>query len=77
MIYYVASIDYRLMRRDVKLVAELDMARNIPCHGDVLEGRCGEAWRSVYEWFMDGRKPGLLWRFKTPFMRFMRRLFLE
>ncbi|EME39365.1 hypothetical protein DOTSEDRAFT_139159 [Dothistroma septosporum NZE10] len=77
LIYYVASVNYRLMRQDVKRVVEWEIDRVIPCHGDVFEERCEEAWKSVYKWFLEGNpERGVLWRFKEPFMRQMQRAFL-
>jgi hypothetical protein len=77
LLYYVACIEFSLMRRDTKRVAEWDIERIIPCHGEVIESEADEAWREVYQWFLQGdAKPGLLWRFKEPFMRAMRWMFL-
>jgi hypothetical protein len=75
--YYIASVDYLLMRRDVKRVAEWDFERIIPCHGDVLDAGGKEAWASTYEWFLKGDpEPGLLLRLRKPFMSLMRWVFL-
>jgi hypothetical protein len=75
--YYIASVDYSLMRRDVKRVAEWDMHRIIPCHGDTIEIGGNEVWAIVYEWFLKGApEPDLPWRIKAPFMRAMRWIFL-
>jgi hypothetical protein len=77
LLYYVACVDFALMRRDTKRVAEWDMQRIIPCHGEIIESDADEAWREVYQWFLQGNaKPGLLWRFKEPFMKAMRWMFL-
>lgn len=75
--YYIASVDYSLMRRDVKRVAELDIERIIPCHGDVINEGGLETWSSTYEWFLKGApEPGVLLRLRTPFMSLMRWVFL-
>ncbi|KAK4616063.1 hypothetical protein CLAFUW4_09957 [Fulvia fulva] len=77
LIYYIASVDYKSMRRDAKRVAEWEIARVVPCHGDVFEERCEEAWKSVYQWFLEGpAESGMLWTVKEPFMRAMRWVFL-
>jgi hypothetical protein len=75
--YYIASVDYSLVRRDAKRVAEWDIERIIPCHGDVLEEGGEEAWASTYEWFLKGTPDsGVLLRLRTPFMSLMRWIFL-
>lgn len=77
LIYYVATTDFVLVRRDAKRVSELDIRRIIPCHGDVIADQANEAWNSVYKWFLQGpTKPGLRRRFWDLFMRVQRRLFL-
>jgi hypothetical protein len=43
------------MQRDAKRVAEWDIERIIPCHGDVLNDGGNDAWTSTYEWFLTGR----------------------
>jgi hypothetical protein len=66
-----------LMRRDAKKVAEWQMDRIIPCHGDVLESGANEAWASVYEWFLKGTaKPSVIKRLMNPIMKVARRVFL-
>jgi hypothetical protein len=75
--YYIASVDYSLMRRDAKRVAEWEIQRIIPCHGDVLNEGGQEAWASTYEWFLKGPpEPGMLLRLRSPFMSLMRWVFL-
>ncbi|RYN74415.1 hypothetical protein AA0120_g12368 [Alternaria tenuissima] len=77
LVYYIATVDYTLMRRDAKKVAEWRMDRIIPCHGDVLESGGIEAWSSVYEWFLKGKaEPGLMKRLMNPIMKVARRVFL-
>lgn len=77
LIYYVATTDYVLVRRDAKRVSEFDIRRIVPCHGDVLEDRGNEAWSSVYTWYLSGStKPSLSRRFWDVFMKLQRRLFL-
>lgn len=78
LIYYVAAVDYSLVRRDCKRVAEWHIRRIVPCHGEVIDGDGNEAWRLVYQWFLDGspHSGGVLWTFKEPFMRVMRWFFL-
>jgi hypothetical protein len=77
LIYYIASVNYTLMRRDAKRVAEWDIERIIPCHGDVLHRGGNEAWASTYEWYLKGKsEPGVLLRIRKPFMNLMRWLFL-
>jgi hypothetical protein len=77
LIYYIASVDYSLMRRDAKRVAEWEIERIVPCHGDVLNEGGKEAWASTYEWFLKGRpEPGVILRMKVPLMNFMRWIFL-
>jgi hypothetical protein len=75
--YYVATVDHSLMRRDAKRVAEWEIQRIIPCHGDVLEEGGNDAWASIYEWFLKGNpEQGVLLRMKAPFMKLMRWMFL-
>jgi len=70
-------VDHSLIRRDAKRVAEWDIERIIPCHGDVLDGGGNEAWASTYEWFLKGNpEPGVLSKIKVPFMKLMRWTFL-
>ncbi|KAK5415486.1 hypothetical protein LTR06_003536 [Exophiala xenobiotica] len=77
LVYYVATTDYSLMRRDAKRVAEWDIQRIIPCHGDILDDGGNEAWASVYEWFLDGTpKPSLLRRVWDSVLKVARRVFL-
>jgi hypothetical protein len=65
------------MRRDAKKVAEWDIERVVPCHGDVINEGGKEAWTSTYEWFLNGpSKPGILLRLRVPFMSLMRWIFL-
>lgn len=54
LIYYIATVDFKLMRRDAKRVAEWDIERIVPCHGDVIEEGGGEAWRAAYGWYLQG-----------------------
>lgn len=75
--YYIASVDHSLMRRDAKRVAEWDIERIIPCHGDVLDQGGNEAWASTYEWFLEDKpQQSVLLRIKAPFMKLMRCMFL-
>jgi hypothetical protein len=77
LIWYIATIDYSLVRRDAKRVAEWDIERVIPCHGDVIDGGGNEAWASAYEWFIRGSpEPGSMSKIKVPFMKLMRWVFL-
>jgi hypothetical protein len=77
LIYYVATTNYSFMRRDAKRVAEWDVQRIVPCHGDVIEGEGNKAWASVYEWFLEGPpKPSLLRRAADSFTKIARSLFL-
>lgn len=78
MIYYIASVDYALMRRDVKRVAEWDIERIVPCHGDVIERGGKEAWNETHRWFLEGdKRPGFFRRaVHAPFMKVMRWVFL-
>ena len=65
------------MRRDAKRVAEWDIERIIPCHGDVIDGGGNEAWASTYEWFLTGDPgPGILGQMRVPIMKFIRWMFL-
>ncbi|KAI8939843.1 hypothetical protein NX059_003580 [Plenodomus lindquistii] len=75
--YYIATVDYTLMRRDAKKVAEWDFDRIIVCHGDVIEHNGKSAWLNLYAWYLDGpAKPTLLKRFMVPVMRTAQWLFL-
>ncbi|KAK5320611.1 hypothetical protein LTR93_006823 [Exophiala xenobiotica] len=75
--YYVATTDYSLVCRDAKRVAEWDIQRIIPCHGDILDDGGNEAWASVYEWFLDGTpKPSLFRRVWDSVLKVARRVFL-
>jgi hypothetical protein len=77
LIWYIATVDYTLVRRDAKKVAEWDVERIVPCHGDVLHTGGNEAWAATYEWFIRGSpEPGLISRAKVPFLRLMRKIFL-
>lgn len=77
LVYHIATVDYNLMRRDAKKVAEWQMDRIIPCHGDVLGIGGNEAWTSVYEWFLKGTaKPDVMKRLMNPIMKVARRVFL-
>lgn len=78
LIYYIASVDYALMRQDVKKVAEWNVVRVIPCHGDVIESRANEAWIDTHRWFLEGSaRPGLLRRLAhAPFLKAVRWFFL-
>lgn len=66
------------MCRDAKKVAEWDIERIIPCHGDVLDSDGNAAWSALYEWYLQGRPRGgsLLKQMMTPFMKVVRRVFL-
>lgn len=77
LIYYIATVDYSLVRRDAKKVAQWHIVRIIPCHGDVLEGSGNEAWDSTYAWFLHGSpRPSVLKTLMKPIMRLARRFFL-
>ncbi|KAH3908962.1 hypothetical protein HBI56_124790 [Parastagonospora nodorum] len=77
LMYYIATVNHSLMRRDAKKVAEWDIKRVIPCHGDVIDDGGNEAWSSTYEWFLKGKpEPSILLRAKVPFMTMMRWIFL-
>jgi hypothetical protein len=77
MMYYVATTDYSLMRRDAKRVAEWDIKRIIPCHGDVIDKEGNEAWNTVYQWFLNGSpQPTLFRQVADPFMKLARWAFL-
>jgi flavorubredoxin len=77
LIYYIASVDHSLIRRDAKRVAEWDIERIIPCHGDVIDHGGSDAWASTYEWFLKGQPEGtLISKIKVPFMKLMRWVFL-
>jgi len=65
------------MRRDAKKVAEWQIERIIPCHGDILDTGGNEAWKMVYDWFLTGKAtPSLLKRLMSPIMKVARRVFL-
>jgi hypothetical protein len=65
------------MRRDARRVAEWDIERIIPCHGDVIDREGNEVWAKTYEWYLKGQyKPGMLARIREPFMGLMRWIFL-
>lgn len=75
--YYIATVDYALMRRDAKKVAQWQIVRIIPCHGDVLEGDGNDAWNSVYAWFLRGSpQSGVVNKLMIPVMKVARRVFL-
>ncbi len=77
LIYHIATVEYTLMRRDAKRVAEWQLERIIPCHGDILESGGNEAWASVYEWFLKGKaETNLMKRLMSPIMKVARRVFL-
>lgn len=79
LIYYVATVDSKLMRRDVKRVAEWDVETIVPCHGDVVEKGGSEVWKAAYRWFLQcDTQTGLVrWVVdRTGFMRLMRWVFL-
>lgn len=72
LIWYIATVDYSLMRRDAKLVAEWDIERIVPCHGDVLDERGTDAWKEAYKWFLQGdSRPGV-YRSLVDRLRFMK-----
>jgi hypothetical protein len=77
LIYYIATVDYVVMRRDTKKVAQWQIARIIPCHGDVLEGDGNAAWASVYTWFLHGPpQASVASKLMVPVMKLARRVFL-
>ncbi|KAL1794563.1 hypothetical protein ACET3X_006379 [Alternaria dauci] len=77
LVYHIATVDYTLMRRDAKKVADWKIDRIISCHGDALESGGNEAWASVYEWFLKGKaRPGVIERLMSPVMKVARRFFL-
>ncbi|KAI4946673.1 hypothetical protein J4E91_006844 [Alternaria rosae] len=77
LVYHIATVDYTLMRRDARKVAEWQLERIIPCHGDVLNTGVNEAWAMVYDWFLTGKPtPSLMKRLMIPVMRVARRVFL-
>jgi hypothetical protein len=78
LMYWIASVDYALMRRDVKRVTEWDVQRIIPCHGDVIEDESNEAWIETHRWFIKGDlRPGLFRKVvHGPFLRVVRWFFL-
>ncbi|CAN9193108.1 unnamed protein product [Alternaria alternata] len=77
LVYYIATVDYTLMRRDAKKVAEWQIDQIILCHGDILESGGNEAWLLVYKWFLKGTaKPSVMKRLINPIMKVARRVFL-
>lgn len=77
LIYYFANVDYALIRRDAKRVAEWDLEKIIPCHGDVIETEANKAWATAYAWYLEGNaEASVVDRVRVPFMRLMRWLFL-
>lgn len=79
MIWYIATVDYSLVRRDAKAVAEWEIQRIIPCHGDVIEGGGNEMWQEAYKWFLKGGSRPDVFRSlvdRVGFMRLVRRVFL-
>ena len=77
LIYYIATVDYSLVRRDAKKVAQWHIERIIPCHGDVFEGNGNEAWDSTYAWFLHGPPTSsTLKTFMSPIMKLARQFFL-
>jgi hypothetical protein len=67
------------MRRDAKRVAEWDIERIVPCHGDVIEEVGAEAWSSAYQWYLQGDSRSSFIRQLidlTMFMRLVRWIFL-
>ena len=79
LIYYIATVDFGLMRRDAKQVAEWDIEWIIPCHGDVIDEGGTEAWASAYQWYLRGNpRCGFVRQLidLTMFMRLVRWIFL-
>ncbi|KAJ4373603.1 hypothetical protein N0V86_007745 [Didymella sp. IMI 355093] len=79
LIYYIATVDFALMRRDAKRVAEWAIETIVPCHGDVIEEGGNEAWSSTYQWYLQGNsRSGLVRQLidVTMFMRLVRWFFL-
>jgi len=77
LVYHIATVDYILMRRDAKKVAEWQIERIIPCHGDIIDNGGNEAWAMVYDWFLTGQTtPSLMKRLMIPIMKVARRVFL-
>ena len=79
LIWYIATVDYKLVRRDAKQVAEWDVERIVPCHGDVIEEGGSEAWKEAYKWFLEGRsRPGVYRSLvdRIGFMKLVRWVFL-
>jgi hypothetical protein len=78
LMYWIASVDHTLMRRDVKKVAEWDVQRVIPCHGDVIEHGGKEAWIETHQWFIEGDlRPDFFRRLMhAPFLKVVRWFFL-
>lgn len=75
----MATVDYALMRRDAKRVAEWDIERIVPCHGDVIENGGNAAWTSAYEWYLQSNsRPGLVRQLigMTMLMHLVRWIFL-
>ena len=79
LMYYIATTDYVLMRRDAKRVAEWDIERIVPCHGDNIEGsEAHESWVSLYSWFLQGPPTSSLFRRALDMMSTVaRRVYLE
>ncbi|KAI5368268.1 putative ribonuclease Z/Hydroxyacylglutathione hydrolase [Septoria linicola] len=79
LIWYIATVDYALMRRDVKKVAEWDIEKIIPCHGDIIEHGGRGAWAEANKWFLtDSPRPGFVRSLmdRIMFMRLIRWIFL-
>ena len=72
LIYYVATVDYALMRRDAKRVAQWDIERIVPCHGDVIESGGNAAWTLTYEWYLQGNSKPSLARWLVDMSMFIR-----
>ena len=72
-------MDYELVRRDAKKVAEWEIDRVVPCHGDVIEEGGREVWKEAYKWFLEGSsRPGVYRSLvdRIGFMRLVRWVFL-
>ncbi|KAF2847802.1 hypothetical protein T440DRAFT_537606 [Plenodomus tracheiphilus IPT5] len=77
LVYYIATVDYLLMRRDAKKVADWDFDCIIVCHGDVIENHGKLAWSNLYAWYLEGSPyPTLSKRLMGPVMRVARWVFL-
>ncbi|KAL6702929.1 hypothetical protein ACN47E_000771 [Coniothyrium glycines] len=77
LVYHIATVDFTLMRRDAKRVAEWEIQRIIPCHGDVIERGGNEAWATLYEWYLaSNSREGLGKKLMTPVMKVARWMFL-